>query len=203
MTRRTTLLVLATMVCTVSALQQHLHGGCAKRRAPPLRRSAAGSERSHAPVCGQRDELVLSGDVAVLVLYGAIQGAVDVSMAPMATTQPELFDLLVGPPVTLPSLQTCVLAALWASIGIVLGDIDALDPYDIKKTRGVSPVAAAAAALAPWAATVLLTSVLLSGLQTAFQLGPGLSKAELDFLAGSYVVVGGWRVVVNSVLPSV
>ena len=78
-----------------------------------------------------------------------------------------------------------------------------LDPYDVKKTRGVSPIEAAAIVLAPWFATCAIAIVVLGGLASAFNAGPGLSEAEINFLVGSYVVVAGWRVVSNSVLPPI
>ena len=117
---------------------------------------------------------------------------------------PELYDFLVGAPVTLPTVQIIVLTACWFSSGMALSSSgNQFDPFDIKKTRGVDPLAAATAALAPWVATFLFASVFLAVLDAAFQLGPGLSQEEVDFLVGTYVVVGGWRVVASSLLPPI
>jgi hypothetical protein len=150
-----------------------------------------------------RDDFVLKGDIATLAGYGTVQGLVDYSFAPLASSQPQMFDTFVGPAVMLPSIQGLVLAALWASIGVILGDIDALNPYDVKNTRGVSPIEAAAIVLAPWFASCAISFAILGGLASAFQIGPGLSEAEINFLVGSYVVVAGWRVVSSSVLPPI
>ena len=186
----------ASRIC---ALHRPSHAPSFPRRAS---RSFASSRLSRI-VCSERDDFILYGDCAVLLGYGLIQGIVDVSFSGLQSTQPELFDLLVGPPVALPSLQVTLLTALWLATGIALGGVEAFDPFDIKKTRGVDPVTAAATPFAPWVATFLVVSVVLSGLDGAFQLGPGLSEAELNFLVGAYVVVAGWRVVVNSLLPPI
>jgi len=145
----------------------------------------------------------MNGDVYLLLGYGAVQGVVDITFAPLAQAQPETFKMLIGPPVTLPSIQGCVLAALWVTAGLTLGAIDALNPYDIKRTRGIGPVAAATVALGPWFASCSLMMLLLAGLDVGFHLGPGLSAAETDFLIGSYVVMAGWRVIFDSALPRI
>ena len=145
----------------------------------------------------------MQGDAAVILGYGAIQGVVDISFAPMATQQPQLFDLLVGQPVWLPSLQGVVIAALWVGAGVVLHGMDFLDPYDVKRTRGVDVLTAAANAIAPWAATCVPMLIALACLHSAFQLGPGLATEEVDFLVGAYVVTAGWRIVACSVLPPI
>ena len=158
--------------------------------------------RSPPPVCAARDDFVLQGDAAVLLGYGCIQGVVDVSFAPLATQQPQLFDLLVGQPVFLPSLQGVVMAAAWVATGILLHRIDFLNPYDVKRTRGVDFVTAAAVAIAPWVATCVPMLVALGCLHSA-GFGPGLATEEVDFLVGAYVVTAGWRVVACSVLPPI
>jgi hypothetical protein len=162
----------------------------------------AAAQRAPAIQCALRDDFVLQGDAAVLMGYGFVQGAVDISFAPMAQTQPELFDLLVGQPVQLPSLQGVVLAALWIGTGLILRSTDErVDPFDVKKTRGVEPVTAAANVVAPWVTTVLPMVVVLASLSASFALGPGLPQEEMDFLVGAYVVVAGWRVIGASLLP--
>ena len=156
--------------------------------------------------CATRDEFVMNGDAVALVGYGVVQTAVENSFAPMAQTNPELFQLLVGDHVELAALQGVVLAGLWILTGRALGHIkalDGLDPFDIKKTRGVDYLTAAVNVVAPWVASVLPMLVALASLSASFGLGPGTSQAEADFLVGAYVVVAAFRVVVNQALPRI
>ena len=194
------LLALTMCACIASALRAPLATPCI-----PLRASSPVSRASRASsvTCGERDDFVLYGDCAVLLGFGFIQAAVDVSFAPMKSVwSPELFDVLVGEPVMLPTIQITVLTAFWVATGMALGG-SAVDPYDIKRSRGVTPLSAVTAALAPWVATFVLASVLLLFLDASFQIGPGLSEEEANFLVGTFVVVAGWRLVANALLPPI
>ena len=160
-------------------------------RALPLQRASKSFVCSRSTVtCGERDDFVLYGDSAVLLGYGLVQGIVDVSFAPLQDKwSPELFNLLVGAPVMLPTLQVTVMTALWVAAGLVLSSIDSVNPFDIKKTRGVEPVAAALAAFAPWAATFVIMALALGGLDVAFQLGPGRTLLRTQTQVGMRALI--------------
>lgn len=136
--------------------------------------------RCAAPV--MTDRLVLSGDCAVCLGYGAIQGAVDAALQPLASTQPELFTLTDSLPA--PTQQGCVLAIAWVACGL------ALNGYDVERlaaswTRRLAE---------SWASMCVVVLGALWALSLA-GLGPGLDVSEINFYTGSLSVLGAWRYV--------
>ena len=170
----------------------------------------------------QFDTLVLYGDVGVLVGYGAVQAAVDASLMPLATAQPDLFTQSL--PVLAAPLQGIVVAALWCSITIAVRrlllsldlcpcatpsrcpccsltqrSLDRVSPPQLDGYRaGATRTLPSQEAIIPLLAAWLGSSAILLALFAA--LGFPLD-AELEFVFGSATVVGGWRVLYSNKLP--
>ena len=157
-----------------------------------------GQSRSRAPppaaCASEEDTAVLVGDSVVLVGYGAVQGAVDALLSPLAADG-RLSELLVNPDgVANPLAQASALAAAWVSVGRASG------AYRIERTRGVPPLQAVFACAAPWVCSCAALLALLA-LAQGLGLGPGPSQAEVEFLLGSLTVAGAWRLVAAAALP--
>ena len=135
--------------------------------------------------CGapaMRDRLVLTGDCAVCLGYGAIQGAVDAALPPLARTQPELFTVTESLPA--PAAQGIVLALAWVACGVALNGY-APERLAASWTRRLAE---------SWAG---MCTLVLGGLYTLslVGLGPGLGLSEIEFYTGSLSVLGAWRFV--------
>ncbi len=140
---------------------------------------------------GHIDTLVVAGDAAALVAYGAVQSVVDVLLSPIAQSQPDLFTQNL--PVESPLGQGGLIALAWMGAAFAFGD------YCPSTTR-VLP-AALVALLKAWLTSCVLV---LGACALAQQLGlggPGTSQAELDFVFGSGTVVGAWRMLCAAALP--
>ena len=149
----------------------------------------ARSQRCVSPACfsdDNLDTLVLSGDVGVLIAYGAVQSAVDGLLMPIATAQPDMFTQTMAVPGA--SLQGIVLAALWVGITLLLRG------YRPSVTRSIP----APEALFPLACAWLGSGAILVLLSTLIGLP---YEAELEFALGSATVVGGWRLLYSRWLP--
>ena len=176
------LVINSLLLGTASALRPPL-----LRPATPLRARPAMSKLTQ-----PEDTLVFYGDAAFCSLYGAVQGAIDNALTPLATTRPELFTNTDALPE--PIIQGVLLAAVWVAACQLLGG------YQTEVTRsGGTPVLTSC--LLTW---VVSSAVLLGAawlLQSQFGLGPGLREDELSFVTGSLTVMGGWRLIVVAALP--
>ena len=126
------------------------------------------------------------GDAGVLVGYGAVQTFMDATLAPVASTNPELFAL--AQPIPGASLQGIVLAALWVGITSVQNGYRAGATRTLPSKESLIPLATA------WlgSGTILLTLCAVQGIPL---------DAEVEFILGSATVVGGWRLLYSDSLP--
>mgnify|MGYP003687053625 FL=1 len=133
------------------------------------------------------DNQCLVGDCVVCTLYGGVQGAVDVVLAPFAESVPDAF--LSTERLPMPALQGSLLAVAWVAFAL------SLRLYHPSLTRGRA-IDAGTACLYTWLGSVALSFAGLIVLQ-GLGAGPGpLDMAELSFFTGSITVLGGWRWIV-------
>lgn len=155
-----------------------------RRCTPPLLRAPGGDEVD--------DTIVLYGDAAACLVYGAVQGLTDGLLAPLAAAQPELFTNAT--PLPLPLLQGGVLALAWVAACAALGGYRP----EVTRSRGAPAVQSC---LGAWALSTVAVLGSVWALQAGAGLGPGAGGDEVSFVTGSLTVVGAWRLVVAAGLP--
>ena len=156
-----------------------------RRCVPPRLRAPRGDEVD--------DTLVLYGDAAACMVYGAVQGLTDGLLAPLAAAQPELFTNAT--PLPLPLLQGTVLALAWVAACAALGGYRP----EVTRSRGAPAVRSC---LGAWALSTAGVLGALWALQAGAGLGPGVGNDEVSFVTGSLTVVGAWRLVVVAAGPT-